>query len=443
VTADYEHQFDTTGHKFTATAYVVDNEASYTSSRADLALTGTDTTGGRRTDRPGPVRRATLELGYTLPAGEKDRLEAGFQSRIEGTGQDLRIFEYDTTGRMWDLDTVSSHPYTSAQQIHSLYATYTWTWRKLGIQPGIRGEYGERVVEVTDKDSAYPFHRWDYFPSLHASYDLGSGRQVMASYSRRIDRPDMAYLRPFVVWSDEHNADIGNPGLKPSYTNSWEAGGSLPLGTGYLSCEAYHRATSGLFQWVPAKYIGDTTALFYTAQNVGRDYSTGVELSANLMAYEWLSAYLAGDVYYYRQEVVLSGHSYSPHSFTWSNSANISVTAPTNTQFQLSGYFTGPSVSATGRMDGWLSTDCAVKQTFLRRALAVSLNLRNLLGARTQRSESEGQGYGSHSSYTTEGLIASLAVTYNFNNFRMDPKMRAGQGIESEGTGSGPSGPQP
>jgi outer membrane receptor protein involved in Fe transport len=440
VTADFEHQFDTTGHKLAATAYVADNEAGYTSSRADLALSGSDTTGGRRTDRPGPVRRATFELGYTLPTGEKDRLEAGFQSRIEGTGQDLRIFEYDTTGRTWDLDIISSHPYASSQQIHSLYATYTWTWRRFGIQPGIRGEYGERVVEITDKDSAYRFHRWDYFPSLHASYDLGSGRQVMASYSRRIDRPEIAYLRPFAVWSDEHQADIGNPGLKPSYTNSWEAGGSLPLGTGYLSCEGYYRAKSDLFQWVPAKYAGDTTALFYTVQNVGRDYSTGIELSTSLMPRTWLSAYLTGDIYYYREEVVLAGQPASAQTLTWSNSANISVTTRTNTQFQLSGYFTGPSVSATGRTDGWLSTDLAVKQSFFRRALSVSLNLRNLLGPRVQRGESQGVGYSSHSSFRTDGLIVSLAVTYNFNNFRMDPKMRTGQGIESEGMGSSPAG---
>jgi len=209
VTADYEHLFDTTGHKFIATAYVVDNEAGYTSSHADFALTGTDTTGGRRTDKPGPTRRATLELGYTLPTGKKDKLDAGFQSRLEGTGQDFRIYQFDTTARVWDLDTRSSHPYACTQQIQSLYATYTWTWRKLGIQPGIRGEFGERVVRVTDTDSTWPLRRWDYFPSLHASYDLGSGRQVMASYSRRIDRPEVSRLRPFQVWSDEHSVEAG------------------------------------------------------------------------------------------------------------------------------------------------------------------------------------------------------------------------------------------
>ena len=30
---------------------------------------------------------------------------------------------------------------------------------------------------------------------------------------------------------------------------------------------------------------------------------------------------------------------------------------------------------------------------------------------------------------------SSLAVSYNFNNFKFDPKMRAGEGVEQEGAG--------
>ena len=444
VSADHEHLFDTTGHKLTASAYVVSNDGGDTSSRADLDLTGTDTTGGRRTERLGPTRRGTLELNYTLPTGKKDKLEAGFQSRLEGTAQGFRIYEYDATARTWDLDPRSSHPYASTQQIQSLYATYTLTWREFGIQPSIRGEYGERDVKVTDTDTTWQTRRWDYFPSLHATYSLGSGRQLMASYSRRIDRPDISYLRPFEVWNNDHSVSAGNPELKPSYTNSWEAGCDWPLGASYLSGEAYYRAENDLFEWVATKYPGDTNALLSSPQNVGRDHTLGLELTANLIPSKWWNAYLAGDLYYYREEVVLAGQPYSPTILTWSSSANLSFTMRTNTQFQLSGYFTGPSMSATGRSDGWLSTDFAVKQSLLKRALSVTLHLSNLLGPRIQHSESKGAGFISHSSYRTDGFTASLAVSFNFNSFRLDPKMRAGEGSEQEGTGSaGPGGPQP
>jgi hypothetical protein len=52
-------------------------------------------------------------------------------------------------------------------------------------------------------------------------------------------------------------------------------------------------------------------------------------------------------------------------------------------------------------------------------------------------------GFRTASSYRTEGVTVSLAVSYNFNNFKLDPKMRAGEGVESEGAGGGGGGGGP
>jgi outer membrane receptor protein involved in Fe transport len=388
------------------------------------------------------MNRASLELGYTLPVRQKDKLEAGFQSRLEGTDQDLRISLYDTTTRGWVPDARSSHKYGGTQDIQSLYATYTWSWRELGLQPGLRGEYGNRVVTVADSARPWTMRRWDFFPSLHATYGLGSGRQVTASYSRRIDRPDPWYLRPVEVWYDEHWVSVGNPLLRPSFTNSWEAGCEVPFGANFLSADAYYRTTSDMFEWVGSRYPADTTALQSTASNVGRDRSIGVEATVNVSPIKWFTAYLTGDVYHYREEATQVVD--TPRTtVTWSSSANLTLRPAANTQVQLNGYYSGPSLSATTTSDGWLGANLAVKQSLLNRALSVTLRLSNLFGSRIQRWNSDGLGFRTASSYRTEGVTVSLAVSYNFNNFKLDPKMRAGEGVESEGAGGGGGGGGP
>jgi hypothetical protein len=70
------------------------------------------------------------------------------------------------------------------------------------------------------------------------------------------------------------------------------------------------------------------------------------------------------------------------------------------------------------------------------------LRLSNLLGSRFQNWKTEGAGFRTVTSYKTEGLTVSLALSYNFNNFKLDPKMRAGEGIEQEGAGGGGGAPQ-
>jgi outer membrane cobalamin receptor len=438
VTADHEHLFDTTGHKLTASAYLVMNSGTNNSVTVQMDSAGADTTYGRRNDEPGPMNRASLDLGYTLPVRQKDKLEAGFQSRLEGADQDLRISTYDTTAGAdtWAKDVRSSHKYGGTQDIQSLYATYTWSWRELGLQPGLRGEYGNRVVTVADSTRPWTMRRWDFFPSLHATYGLGSGRQVTASYSRRIDRPDPWYLRPVEVWYDEHWLSVGNPELRPSFTNSLEAGCELPFGANFMSGDVYYRTTSDMFEWVASRDTLDTLALRSTASNVGRDRSVGVEVTANVSPFKWFTAYLTGDVYHYREEAT-SLVDTPRTALTWSSSANLTFRPTTNTQVQLNGYYSGPSITATTTSDGWLGANLAVKQSLLKRALSVTLRLSNLLGSRIQHWNSDGPGFLTRSSYRTEGLTVSLALSYNFNNFKFDPKMRAGEGIEQEGSGGG------
>jgi outer membrane receptor protein involved in Fe transport len=443
LTADHEHLFDTTGQKLTASAYLVSNTGGNNSANADMDSAQGDTTGGRRSDELGPMNRASLELGYTLPLRQKDKLEAGFQSRLEGTDQDLSVRLYNPATDSWEYDARSSHKYGGTQNIQSLYATYSWSWRELGLQPGLRGEYGNRVVKVTDIDTTWPVTRWDYFPSLHASYGLGSGKQVTASYSRRIDRPDEWYLRPVEVWYDKNWVSIGNPLLRPSFTNSWEAGCELPFGANFVSATGYWRTTTDIVEWVNQRDTTDPTVLRQTAENVGHDRSIGAEVTANVSPFKWFTAYLTGDVYDYREVAALRGADSVRGTFTWSSSANLTFRPATNTQVQLNGYYSGPSITATSTSDGWLGANLAVKQSLFNRALSVTLRLSNLLGSRVQNWKTEGAGFRTVTAYNTEGLTVSLALSYNFNNFKLDPKMRAGEGVEQEGTSGAGGGNAP
>jgi outer membrane cobalamin receptor len=349
----------------------------------------------------------------------------------------MQVSLYDSVKLSWVPDARSSHKYGGSQAIQALYATYSWSWRDLGLQPGLRGEYGRRIVTVADSANPWTLNRWDYFPSLHATYGLGSGRQVMASYSRRVDRPEAWYLRPVEVWYDKNWVSIGNPELRPSFTNSWDAGCELPFGANMLSADGYYRTTSDIVEWVNQRYELDSTVLKQTAENVGRDRSIGVELTANVSPTKWFTAYLTGDVYHYREEATLLGQDTPRTTVTWNSSANLTFRPATNTQVQLSGYYSGPSITATSTSDGWLGANLAVKQSLFSRALSITLRLSNLLGSRIQNWKTEGDGFRTISSYKTEGLTVALALSWNFNNFKLDPKMRAGEGVEQEGAGGG------
>jgi outer membrane cobalamin receptor len=212
-------------------------------------------------------------------------------------------------------------------------------------------------------------------------------------------------------------------------------GCEVPFGANFVSAEAYYRTTSDMVEWVTKRYEPDSTVLLQTAANVGRDRSIGVEATMNVSPAKWFTAYLTGDVYDYREDANQEGFDTVRTALAWNSSANLTFRPTTSTQVQLNGYYSGPSITATTTSDGWLGANLAVKQSLLNRALSITLRLSNILGSRVQHWRTEGKDFRTITSYRTEGLTVSLALSYNFNNFRLDPKMRAGEGIEQEGAG--------
>ncbi len=441
--ADHEHQFDTSGHKLTGRATWVASDE-YSTSRTTRYDANSDTTSGLQVEQPGPWRRLQFDLEYVLPLRNSGNIEAGYEGKLERMDQEYRLYRLEPASGTYELDTLSSHPYYGTRDNHALYAVGSANWKKLGVKPGLRVEYGTRLIDVLDDTLQWPDPRpgWDLFPSLHLSYSLPANQQLTAGYSRRIDRPDPWMLRPFRVWQDDHRVNVGNPDLLSSYVNSVEAGYELPFGANQLSLQGYWRTTSHMNEWVTSRDTIDTTLLLVRPENIGQDRSLGLELSANASPTKWLNAFLTGNVYDYLETGAIEGVPFERGALTWFSSLRLTATLPTSTQLQLSGWLSSPTIAAQGSNDVYYSASAAVKQFFFKRALSVTLRCANLLGPTAWKTWSDGPGFHTNSEYTNEGYILSLALNYNFNNFKFDPKMRAGEGIEQEGAGGAGGAPQ-
>jgi len=439
--ADHEHLFDTTGHKLVASASLGGRSAISTGRSEELDSIG-DTTYGRLTDNDGLWHRLDAEVQYTRPRFGGGSLDAGYDGWWERTDARTNTDLYDRVTHRYVHDTISSRPYYGTECVHGAYATWSWSLKRLGVQPGLRVEYDSRLVKLTDTDSAYPMKRWDCFPGLHLSYSLPANQQVTTGYSRRIDRPTAWDLTPLATWYDAHTIGRGNPSLRPQYTDAYEGSYQLPFGASSLNAGVYYRVTHDLFEWVTA--TSDSTALLQTVRNVGSDRSLGVELSGTLSPLKWLTLSPSANLSDYW--LLLEDQDSTGHSLAWSASLDLDVHLESATQFRLSGNYYAPTATSQGRQGGWFDTNIALKQSFLKRALSVTLRVSNLLGRGIWRSVSEGPGFYTASTWRAEPRVITLAASYNLNSFKLEPKMRAGEGIESEGAGGagggGGGGPQ-
>lgn len=379
--------------------------------------------GGKKNVEKGPSKSLRFNLDYTLPINEKDKFEAGLRWRNGMSNDITELWLYDTlTNEINSVDEFSnSTDYT--RDIYSAYALYAGFIKDFGYQVGLRTEYTDRKVEITNKDPFF-IDRWDYFPTLHLSYNLKEDQQVMASYSRRIDRPRSYWLEPFITWVDAYNVRSGNPNLKPEYIDSYDLGYLKKFDNNFISLEGYYRVTHNKVERVSSVYTENI--LLTRPENVGEDYSLGLEAMLSLGITKWWDMEISGNFYNYRldgeltyiqeDEVVVEPLDRS--STNWSSRFNNTFKLWKNGVLQLNSRYNSSSVTAQGTSSGFYTLDAAFKVSFLEKALSVNLQGRNLLGTAIREQTSEGLNFSSYYLYEPKSPVFVITLSYRFNNFK-------------------------
>ncbi|MEO0077874.1 MAG: outer membrane beta-barrel family protein, partial [candidate division WOR-3 bacterium] len=365
---------------------------------------------------------------YSLPLRIEDKFEAGVQAALHRARSESRVWEYDTVVDSFRYRPEYSPTVTYADNVTAVYAQYAGKSSELGFQPGLRVEYSDRLV--SSGSGEYRFRRWDYFPTMHLSYELPAHQQVMASYTRRIERPRGWELWPFESRQDAYNVRRGNPDLKPEITDAFEAGWQMPLGASRVSVEGYYRITHDKIERLRSVY--EPGVILHTAANVGADYSLGSELLLDLQLLRWWRMNLSGDIYDYRITGRYKDQDFSNSSFNWSGRLANDFSLPTQTRIQLNLRYESPKATAQGRDAGRLMSETAVRQQFFNRQLSVAFQVRDLMGAGGFESTSEGSQFYNYFRLRQQSPTISLNLTWNFNNYRAERRRQENDVDDSE-----------
>jgi hypothetical protein len=383
---------------------------------------------GTRTTEKGPSGDLEAKLDYTRPLGENHGLEAGFQLR-NGTSEDAtELYIFDLAEQDFVLHPESSNNTNYRRNIYALYGIFKGESGNLGYQAGLRGEYTYRNIQATESLEDYTIERYDFFPTLHLSYRLPGENQLMASYSRRIDRPRGWYLEPFITWVDMYNVRRGNPALEPEYIDAMELGFIHSRDKSQLSLEAYYRIKHNKVERTREVY--QEGILLQTFTNVGTDYSLGMEALYNIALFPWWELNLMADLYDYRIDSERDGSSFTYQSFNWGTRVNNTFNIAKRIRIQFDGNYNSATVTTQGEDKGYYSFNAAVRSDFLDRSLSLVLQVRDVFSSMERVSVTRDADFYNYYSRSTRAPIISLTASYRLNNFK-----QSNRGDRSDGGG--------
>lgn len=398
----------------------------------------------------------TVQSDYVNPITAKTKIEAGVRLQIRKTTNNNDISIGTDEGNMKPIPSLTNN-YKNNDQVYAAYTTFTSAIKDFGYQIGLRAEsskYNGKLTNTGEKFSnKYPI---SLFPSVFLSQKLKNNQELQLNFSRRINRPNFFQLIPYTDFTDSLNITVGNPNLKPEFTNSFEMSYSKTFkgGNNLLFSVYYKHSTNLITRYTDTTTIGEKSLLLNSYINAKSSYSYGAELTSVNNIKKWWD--VTTNINIYNGKINTSNvPNATPQDaiLSWFGKLNSNFKLPKNFTIQLSGNyqsktnlpvtqnqgFMGPpgqqaQSSSQGYIKPFWSVDLAVRKSFLKnQAASVSLSISDIFRTRSneQISSSDGIFYQDYYRLNNPQLVR-LNFTYRFG--KMDVSLFKRQNTKSTGS---------
>ncbi|WP_172282875.1 TonB-dependent receptor domain-containing protein [Chryseobacterium sp. LAM-KRS1] len=309
--------------------------------------------------------------------------------------------------------------------IPAVYGNYVFENKKWEAELGLRMEYVKIRYDVNPNHPTYSSNGYNYtqpFPNLRLAYKLNDHNKFSVFYNRRVDRPNEVDIRIFPKYDDAEIIKVGNPGLRPQFTNSIELGHKYNWDSGYLYSSVYHRFSNGTITRI-SSIVPGSNLIYAVFQNAGRSYNSGIEAIWNQKISPVYSFNINGNVYRNQINAFTVENLYpQPNTFSAEKQTAVSGNIKFNNTFkfskginaQLTAVYLAPDIIPQGKVKGRFSMDLGVKKSIQNGKGEVFLNATDLFNTLVMKKQIQGSGFRYTSDDYYETQVIRLGYSYKF-----------------------------
>lgn len=308
------------------------------------------------------TKQLTAQADYTRPLGSKLKLEAGYKGNTRWLDRDFLV-EKDALGTGNWLRSNLSNAFQFDETVHAAYSVLSQTVGKVQLQGGLRAERASRTFRLNEPAQRYPYDYTSLFPSGVVMYNPSEATQLKVSYSRRIRRPGTQELNPFPSFFDVQNVFIGNPSLKPEYTDAYELGVSRNGKFGTIQFSPFYRRTTNVIR-VDINTADTVDAREVTSvsfQNLATSNSWGTDINGSLRLGPRFNGFASFNVF----KMVTDGGSQSAvgsNAVTWSARVNGTTQLTPTFTVQASYFYRAPMKIERGRFEAFQGANISLRK---------------------------------------------------------------------------------
>lgn len=353
---------------------------------------------------------ADLNLDYERPL-RYGRLETGIKGRFREIPTAMKF----KPGLNSVIDSNAGGPATYRETIPAAYGSYFFETEHWDAELGLRVEWVQVNYLVPAGHPTYKSNGYQYFqpfPNTRIGYKLSENQKLSLYLGRRVDRPNEVDIRIFPKYDDAEIIKVGNPGLRPQFTNRLELSYKQVWNKGYFYLAAFLNASNGTIARI-ASTSGDSKILYAVFQNANRSYNSGVEwilsqdlgetyrVSLNATAFHnQIDGFRVTNLYPKPTEVRAD----KEEIYSWNLKVNQQWKPKPGWECQLNAVYLGPDLIPQGRIKARFTLDAGIKKSVGKGKSEFFFNGTDLLNTFVLKKEVKGNGfqYSSYDYYETQ-----------------------------------------
>ncbi len=361
-----------------------------------------------------------LNIDYVRPL-KHGRIETGMKFRYRSIPTNMQFYP----GLNSPIDSNAGGWANYKETIPAIYGNYVFENNNIELEAGLRMEYVKVDYEVNPYHPTYSSDGYNYaqpFPNVRFGYKLNSHNKLTVFLNRRVDRPNEVDIRIFPKYDEPELLKVGNPTLRPQFTNRLEIGYKLGWQKGSLTISIYHNLVDATITRI-ATIVPGSTLIYNIFQNTDKSSATGIEAFMQQEFSKSFTANLSGALYRNIINAFTITNKY-PIPTTYSigeasiTSGNLKLNAffklAGKTDLQFTAVWLAPDIIPQGKIASRFSIDLGAKKQIQKGKGELFLNASDLFNTLVLNKDILGNGFTLRSSDYLETQVIRIGYSYKF-----------------------------
>jgi outer membrane receptor protein involved in Fe transport len=310
---------------------------------------------------------SNLKVDYAHPINKKGILETGYKGISRFTNADFQSQYF--VNNQFIKNNNASNIFNFQEQVHAAYLQYRSYVGKIDSAKwkytvGLRAEQVVNQGKAITNSISVKRNYFNLFPTLNIAYYINPSDFLKLNFSRRINRPGLGQLNPFVDITDSLNQHGGNPYLKPELVNSAELGYNKEWKKISLTSNVFYRYSTNIIR--PYIFLKDNGVALTSPVNYGNAATYGVEGIASVFPAKFWSANLS--VSFFQQNI--NGSNVSPdisnNVFSWYGKMINNFSLWKGSKIQIIANYNSPVGNPQGKKIAIYYADLGFQQKILK-----------------------------------------------------------------------------